>query len=137
MSASPLLGVGFGAENGRDVVAQPEFLSVIGVQNELERLGTRFVDDDTIEINADIPQSITTSANNLEVDLITPSPESWSYLDFFSMHRPESDARSLPTRISLSLLTSNLANVAICLGRGPVYPRHEVRRVVKTSAAIF
>ena len=112
-----------------DQAAQSDFLTALGVQEQLEGLGAKMVDTDTMEIS--ISNSSTLSGTGIgkpDVALgVPPLPH--------SPRRPKASA-PLIMRLSVSLLTTNLAHVAVCLGKGPRYPRWEMGRAVQASVTL-
>lgn len=132
---------------------EPEFLTVIGVHDELQNLGAKLVDNDTIEII--ISQSRPAKHIGLGMDHLSaqpdqqpssPSPESGtpsassatdafmdgtgSLFGFFLTHRRETN---LTLRLNMTMLIANLSRISTCFVRGPGYPRHELGRVIQAS----
>ncbi|CCT74735.1 uncharacterized protein FFUJ_10801 [Fusarium fujikuroi IMI 58289] len=68
----------------------PQFLSVLGVEKQLIALGARFVDNETIELDASALAIL--SGNRLEPSCA--QPESWSFVNLFPSRdsRPQIDA---------------------------------------------
>ncbi|KAI1023949.1 hypothetical protein LB504_005282 [Fusarium proliferatum] len=86
----------------------PQFLSVLGVEKQLMALGARFVDNETIELDASALAIL--SGNRLEPSCA--QPESWSFVNLFPSKdsRPQIDAPRV--RVSLNLLIMNLTKIA-------------------------
>ncbi|SCN66531.1 uncharacterized protein FFB20_02246 [Fusarium fujikuroi] len=107
----------------------PQFLSVLGVEKQLIALGARFVDNETIELDANALAIL--SGNRLEPSCA--QPESWSFVNLFPSRdsRPQIDAPRV--RVSLDLLIMNLTKIAVCLMKGPGFPRQALRGVIEQS----
>lgn len=112
-----------------DDPSQSRFLSVVGVEKQLLALGARIVDAETLELNI-------TSPLTLSLDSPHPrpaQPDSWSFVDFFARSSVPSQANSLTLRLSVSLLVSNLSHQAVCLIRGPGFPRDQLGKAIEAS----
>ncbi|KAK1762842.1 hypothetical protein QBC33DRAFT_551199 [Phialemonium atrogriseum] len=108
--------------------AQPEFLTAVGVQKQLEGLGAKMIDPDTMEISISSSSALSGSGVD-KPDVALGAPP--------LLHSPRPKASApLIMRLSVSLLTTNLAHVAVCLGKGPRYPRWEMGRAVQASVTL-
>lgn len=115
-----------GTEDGSEEDLQPEFLTALGVQEQLESLGAKALGSDLMELNINGYESLqlrsTTDSGLASLGAVRPA------------HAPSSvGSAALIVWLNTSLLTSNLANVAMCLDKGPVYPRRGVARAVEAS----
>ncbi|TVY68419.1 hypothetical protein Focb16_v002508 [Fusarium oxysporum f. sp. cubense] len=107
----------------------PQFLSVLGVEKQLMALGARFVDKETIELDSSALEIL--SGNRLEPSCA--QPDSWSFVNLFPSKdsRPQIDAPRV--RVSLNLLIANLTKIAVCLMKGPGFPRQALRGAIEQS----
>lgn len=107
----------------------PQFLSVLGVQKQLMALGARFVDKETIELDSSALAIL--SGNRLEPSCA--QPDSWSFVNLFPSKdsRPQIDAPRV--RVSLNQLIMNLTKIAVCLMKGPGFPRQALRGAIEQS----
>ncbi|UPK89468.1 hypothetical protein LCI18_000403 [Fusarium solani-melongenae] len=113
-------------DDGSEGDIQPEFLTALGVQQQLESLGAKVLGSDLIELNISGYESLQlrSTADSSPASLSAARPA----------HAPSSvESAALIVWLNTSLLTSNLANVAMCLDKGPVYPRRGVARAVEAS----
>ncbi|KPM42818.1 hypothetical protein AK830_g3769 [Neonectria ditissima] len=83
-------------------LAPPGFLTAIGIQEQLRGLGGRMVDPDTMEIILDNSAASAAEAFNFD----DPSLSGKTTAD---------NSTPLAMRLSVSLLTANLAHTAVCL----------------------
>ncbi|KAH6982764.1 hypothetical protein EDB80DRAFT_592676 [Ilyonectria destructans] len=111
--------------NNRD----PGYLSILGVEKQLLALGGRIIDAETIELNIANPSS----PNNPPSEVLSAQPDSWSFVDFFSPNQLRPRPNVLTMQLSIGLLVSNLARGAVCLMRGPGYPRDELGGAIQES----
>lgn len=107
-----------GLDDGWDdfsFTAQQDYLTAVGVQEQLESLGAKMVDPDTIELSINNPHDRVTT--------------------IFKTCTTTSALQSAPlvVRLSLPLLETNLAQVAMCFVDRPVYPRREIVKVIEAS----
>ncbi|UPK93489.1 hypothetical protein LCI18_004424 [Fusarium solani-melongenae] len=105
----------------------PEFITAFGVHNYLHGLGAKAVDPDTIELGI-IGQRCPESAAKKSDSLPTAFPT--------TNERSLVAPTRLVVRLSTSRLATNLACVAKCWGKGPVYPRHELARAVEAAVIL-
>ncbi|KAF9769777.1 hypothetical protein IL306_012739 [Fusarium sp. DS 682] len=107
----------------------PQFLSALGVQKQLMALGARLVDRETIEMDSSSLAIL--SGNRMEPTCA--QPDSWSFINLF----PSKDSRpamdSPRVRVSLNLLITNLTKIAVCLMKGPGFPRQALRGAIERS----
>ncbi|KAH7136718.1 hypothetical protein B0J13DRAFT_609600 [Dactylonectria estremocensis] len=120
-------GTSTASEHSRDEDLRPEFLTAIGVQEQLESLGAKVLGSDTMELSiSELGLRETNTASS------------------YSTHSASQPTRTpraagsaaLIVQLSTSLLAANLSYVARCLEKGPVYPRHEVARAVEASVIL-
>ncbi|KAF4460711.1 hypothetical protein FALBO_12503 [Fusarium albosuccineum] len=107
------------SDNGQ--VGQPEFLTAVAVQQQLESLGAKVLDPDTIELRIigprnGVEKSISSFMASPNLGLVAPA--------------------RLTVRLNTTLLANSLAYVAKCLDRGPVYPSHEIAGAVEASVIL-
>ncbi|KAM6536403.1 hypothetical protein FALCPG4_002411 [Fusarium falciforme] len=113
-------------DDGSEDDIQPEFLTALGVQQQLESLGAKVLGSDLIELNISGYESLqlrsTADSSPASLGAVRPA------------RAPSSvGSAALIVWLNTSLLASNLANVAMCLEKGPVYPRRGVARAVEAS----
>ncbi|CAG9980661.1 unnamed protein product [Clonostachys byssicola] len=111
----------------------PDYLTVLGVTDLLHNLGARILDSDTLEVRIESSQVNPNIYNvNLAPAPIYPvTPESLSFIDFFAARTYQREP--LVLRLSIPLLTLNLARVSVCFIKGPGFPRVELRKVLEAS----
>lgn len=115
------------SDNFNDRPEQTEFLTALGVQEQLQSLGAKVLSPETMELSISGPGST-------ESDTRRPSS---NFLAF-----PTANALGLaaPARLVLRLntflLATNLSHEAKCLGKGPVYPRHGIAKAIEASVII-
>lgn len=105
-----------------------QFMSVVGVEKQLEALGARMVDKDTLELDIGSP------VNQQMPEQL--QPESWSFVNFFPPESLQPSSKPTRMRVSMSLLVANLTRICVCLMKGPGFPRRELRRVIFESAVM-
>jgi hypothetical protein len=137
-------GVDVGECTNPDLVDVPDCLTAIGIQAELESLGAKMIDSETMEVCLSQSELSGDSDSGVGVVSDTQSPDinmndesalsAWTYFDFFSMRRPEPPRQTL--RMNVSALVKNLAAVAICFARGPGYPRQQLLSIMKASTCV-
>jgi hypothetical protein len=110
----------------------PQFLSVFGVEKQLMALGACFLDKDTVEIST---SSLGVLSGFCHEPLCT-QPESWSFVNLFPSKAPRQRFRSPTVRVSLSLLIENLTKIAVCLMKGPGFPKQALRGVIEKSVIL-
>ncbi|KAF5973934.1 hypothetical protein FBULB1_8003 [Fusarium bulbicola] len=107
----------------------PQFLSVLGVEKQLMALGARFVDKETIELDSSALAIL--SGNRLEPSCA--QPESWSFVNLFPSRDSRPQMGAPKVRVSLNLLIANLTKIAVCLMKGPGFPRQALRGAIGQS----
>ncbi|KAM0083246.1 hypothetical protein ACKRZS_004516 [Fusarium odoratissimum] len=107
----------------------PQFLSVLGVEKQLIALGARFVDKETIELDSSALAIL--SGNRLEPSCA--QPDSWSFVNLFPSKDSRPQLDSPRVRVSLNLLIANLTKIAVCLMKGPGFPRQALRGAIEQS----
>ncbi|KPM44659.1 hypothetical protein AK830_g1918 [Neonectria ditissima] len=105
------------------------YLSILGVEKQLLALGGRVVDSETLELNIASPSSV----DDPPSEVLSAQPDSWSFVDFFSPNQLRPRPNVLTMQLSMPLLVSNLARGAVCLLRGPGYPRDELGGAIQAS----
>ncbi|KAF7561460.1 hypothetical protein G7046_g2685 [Stylonectria norvegica] len=109
--------------------AVTRFLSVVGVEKQLLALGARIVDAETLELNINSP-----APHDFEPsEPVAAQSESWSFVDFFSPDQLRPKPNVLTMRLSMSQLVTNLSQRAVCLMRGPGFPRDELAGAIEAS----
>lgn len=123
--------------------AKEKFVNAMDVYRQLERLGAKMVDRDTIEIIVPCPAANVGThpmANAmLELNAMLNSNDqsrgAWGYIgDFPSSATP--GMTIITMRLSASLLIESLCHVSTCLARGPGYPKHQICRAVETAVTM-
>ncbi|KAF5013454.1 hypothetical protein FDECE_530 [Fusarium decemcellulare] len=112
------------------------FFSIIGVEKQLLALGARVIDSETLELNMVTPpiSSITGPDER--------QPDSWSFVNCFSFPpQPKPGPGAVKVQLSAAQLVASLATRAVCLMRGPGFPRNEIgtaieEAVIKTGWSI-
>ncbi|KAF5609310.1 uncharacterized protein FSUBG_4103 [Fusarium subglutinans] len=107
----------------------PQFLSVLGVEKQLMALGARLVDKETIELDSSALAIL--SGNRLEPSCA--QPESWSFVNLFPSRDSRPQIGAPRVRVSLNLLIANLTKIAVCLMKGPGFPRQALRGAIEQS----
>ncbi|KAK9242158.1 hypothetical protein V1506DRAFT_107359 [Lipomyces tetrasporus] len=116
------------SDHPSDQGLQPEFLTALGVQEQLQSLGAKVLGSDMMEL------SISGGPEFLESGIANSSLTLGAFQPARTPNRMGSAA--LIVRLNTSLLAANLAYVAMCLEKGPVYPRREVARAVEASVIL-
>jgi hypothetical protein len=107
----------------------PQFLSVLGVEKQLMALGACFVDKETIELDSSALAIL--SGNRLEPSCA--QPDSWSFVNLFPSKDSRPQIHTPRVRVSLNLLITNLTKIAVCLMKGPGFPRQALRGAIEQS----
>ena len=107
----------------------PQFLSVVGVEKQLMALGARLVDRETIELDS---SGLTVLSETRQEPTCT-QPDSWSFVNLFPSETPR--PRIYPPRllVSVNSLIHNLSQIAVCLMKGPGFPRQALRNAIEAS----
>lgn len=132
--------------------AEPDFLTAVGVHEELKNLGAKLVDSDTIEIKIGSQSQSSDGGFGLGIGRTSTSGASphmpaWTEGPRQDGNAPESPAggsvfgfllgrrrqRDLTLRLNMTLLIQNLMRHSVCFLRGPAFPRHELGEVVQAS----
>ncbi|KAH6962492.1 hypothetical protein BKA56DRAFT_597811 [Ilyonectria sp. MPI-CAGE-AT-0026] len=115
------------SDNFNDRPEQTEFLTALGVQEQLQSLGAKVLSPDTMELSISGPGSA-------ESDIRRPSS------NFLAFPAANTLGLAAPARLVLRLntllLATNLSNGAKCLGKGPVYPRHGIAKAIEASVIL-
>lgn len=115
------------SDNCHDRPEQSEFLTALGVQEQLQSLGAKVLSPDTIELSISGPGSP-------ESDTGRSAP---TFLAFPTAHTLGLVAPArLVLRLNTFLLATNLSYMAQCLDKGPVYPRHGIARAIEASVIL-
>jgi hypothetical protein len=112
---------------------QHEYLTVIDVQRQLQSLGAKVLDADTMELWLDGSQFGTEDDLSFFSSGSMP-PASWSYIDFFSIYHTQPSTVTM--RLRVPEFVQNMTQISTCLGNGPGYSKRELARVMKASASI-
>ncbi|KAI8720174.1 hypothetical protein NCS52_00462100 [Fusarium sp. LHS14.1] len=115
-----------GTDDGSEDDSQPEFLTALGVQEQLESLGAKVLGSDLMELSISGYESLqiysTADSGPASLGAVRPA------------RAPSSvGSAALIVWLNTSLLTTNLADEAMCLEKGPIYPRRGVARAVEAS----
>ncbi|RMJ16233.1 hypothetical protein CDV36_004153 [Fusarium kuroshium] len=119
-----------GTDDGsEDDDLQPDFLTALGVQEQLESLGAKVLGSDLMELSISGYESLQARS----------TADSGPAL--LSVVRPERTpslvgSAALIVWLNTSLLATNLAHMAMCLEKGPVYPRRGVAKAVEASVVM-
>lgn len=110
-------------------LSAPQFLSVIGVEKQLMALGARLVDRETIELDS----SGLALLSETRQEPTCAQPDSWSFVNIFPSETSRS--RTYPPRVLVNVnsLIRNLSRIAVCLMKGPGFPRQALREVIEAS----
>ncbi|KAJ4218494.1 hypothetical protein NW759_008388 [Fusarium solani] len=112
--------------DGSEDDLQPEFLTALGVQEQLESLGVKVLGSDLMELSISGYESLqarsTADSGPALLGAVRPARVPSSV-----------GSTALIVWLKPSLLATNLAHVAMCLEKGPVYPRRGVARAVEAS----
>ncbi|KAF7543872.1 hypothetical protein G7Z17_g10390 [Cylindrodendrum hubeiense] len=127
-----------GVYKPRDYSQDAEYFSILGVEKQLLALGGRIIDAETLELNiANLTSAssnpVSTPASTPTSEVLSAQPDSWSFVDFFSPNQLRPRPNTLTMQLSIGLLVSNLAQSAVCLMRGPGYPRDELGGAIQAS----
>lgn len=115
------------SDNCHDRPEQREFLTALGVQEQLQSLGAKVLSPDMIELSISGPGSP-------ESDTRRSAP---TFLAFPTAHTLGLVAPArLVLRLNTFLLATNLSYMAQCLDKGPVYPRHGIARAIEASVIL-
>ncbi|KIL88606.1 hypothetical protein FAVG1_07852 [Fusarium avenaceum] len=104
----------------------PQFLSVVGVEKQLKALGARSLEKETVELNLAI-----LSGNRREPLCI--QPESWSFVNLFPSKMPRQRFTSPTVHVSVISLIENLTKIAVCLMKGPGFPKQALKWAIEES----
>jgi hypothetical protein len=107
----------------------PEFLSVLGVEKQLEALGARFLEEDTVELST---SSLAILSRNCQ-EPFCKQPESWSFVNLFPSEAPRQRFTSRTIHVSVSALIDNLTKTAVCLMKGPGFPKQALKGAIEES----
>lgn len=119
---------------GSQLSGLTRFFSIIGVEKQLLALGARVIDHETLELNLTSPPFA-----HCLTDPGEEQPASWSFVNCFSFpgqqHQPKPKSRSdeAMVRLSATRLVSSLALRAVCLMRGPGFPRDEIGSAIEEA----
>ncbi|KAH7126154.1 hypothetical protein EDB81DRAFT_911070 [Dactylonectria macrodidyma] len=120
-------GTSTAPEHSSDKDLQPEFLTALGVQEQLESLDAKVLSPDTMELSIRRQRLSETNTTNSDFTLGATQP---------ALTADTMGSTALRVQLSVSLLAINLSYVAMCLDKGPVYPRREVARAVGASVIL-
>jgi hypothetical protein len=107
----------------------PQFLSVFGVEKQLKALGACSLEKETVEL----------STNNLAIlsgnywEPLCLQPESWSFVNLFPSKTPRQRFKSPTVHVSVNSLIENLTKIAVCLMKGPGFPKQALKGAIEES----
>lgn len=107
----------------------PQFLSVVGVEKQLMALGARLVDKETIEMDSTGLAML--SGTRQEPTCV--QPDSWSFVNLFPSETSQPTIHSPRVLVNVNSLIRNLSRIAVCLMKGPGFPRQALRRAIEAS----
>ncbi|KAI8714129.1 hypothetical protein NCS52_01132300 [Fusarium sp. LHS14.1] len=120
---------------GSQLSGLSRFFSIIGVEKQLLALGARVIDHETLELNLTSPPFA-----HCLTDPGAEQPASWSFVNCFPFPAEQQQARSKSksdmastVRLSAGKLVSSLALRAVCLMRGPGFPRDEIGSAIEEA----
>ncbi|EGU72893.1 hypothetical protein BFJ63_vAg17920 [Fusarium oxysporum f. sp. narcissi] len=105
---------------------QLSFLSVVDIESRLVALGARNRYQDFIEIEIENP-------NKPKEDMGQHFLSHWAVGNFDPFDVGPPKTTNMTIHICLSLLIANLAKCAVCLGRGPAFPVHDLGAAIEAS----
>ncbi|KAL2694749.1 hypothetical protein Neosp_001335 [[Neocosmospora] mangrovei] len=113
-----------GTDDGSEDDSQSEYLTALGVQEQLENLGAKALGSDLMELSISGYESLQIYADSGPASLGAVQPA----------RAPNfGGSAALIVWLNTSVLTTNLADEAMCLEKGPIYPRRGVARAVEAS----
>jgi hypothetical protein len=115
----------------------PRLLTTLGVVQELLNLKARVIDSDTLEITLGHQGSINPRSDMESMNSYRESINERAFSPAVSNNFCDTSAESLDLRLSVPLLTVNLALVATCAKVGPVYPSNEVAKAVEAAIVMI
>ncbi|KAL2676601.1 hypothetical protein Neosp_010365 [[Neocosmospora] mangrovei] len=120
---------------GSQLSGMSRFFSIIGVEKQLLALGARVIDHETLELNLTSPPFA-----HCLTDPGAEQPASWSFVNCFPFPAEQQQAKSKSksdmastVRLSAGKLVSSLALRAVCLMRGPGFPRDEIGSAIEEA----
>ncbi|KAL2873615.1 hypothetical protein SGCOL_011253 [Colletotrichum sp. CLE4] len=109
---------------------QTRFLSVAGVERQLITLGARVVDKETLELTLSGPLKLASGKKR------SLSLESWSFVDCFPPRLQRRSKQAFTVQLNITLLIANLSRCAVCLMKGPGFPRDKLKRAIEDSVVM-
>ncbi|KAF4989108.1 hypothetical protein FGRMN_9351 [Fusarium graminum] len=109
-----------------DGAGQLSFLSVMDVENKLVALGARMLDQDVIELQIENPDKPPQSMNQHFLSHLGVG-------DFDPFPIGQLVSAKMTVHLSMPLLIANLSKSAVCLGRGPAFPVHNLGYAIESS----
>jgi hypothetical protein len=107
----------------------PQFLSVVGVEKQLMALGARLVDKETMEMDS----CGLAMLSGTRKEPTCAQPDSWSFVNLFPSETSRPTIHSPRVLVSVKLLIRNLSRIAVCLMKGPGFPRQALRKAIEES----
>ncbi|KAI3548876.1 hypothetical protein CSPX01_02899 [Colletotrichum filicis] len=111
---------------------QTRFLSVAGVERQLIALGARVVDKETLELRMSGPLKLTSDTGKKR----SLESESWSFVDCFPQTLQRRSKKTFTVQLNITLLIANLSRCAVCLMKGPGFPRDKLNRAIEDSVVM-
>ncbi|KAJ3940464.1 uncharacterized protein N0V96_009465 [Colletotrichum fioriniae] len=111
---------------------QTRFLSVAGVERQLIALGARVVDKETLELRLNGPLKLVGDTGKKR----SLASESWSFVDCFPQTLKRRSRKAFTVQLNITLLIANLSRCAVCLMKGPGFPRDKLKRAIEDSVVM-
>lgn len=106
-----------------------QFLSVFGVEKQLKALGACSLEKETVELSTN---NLAILSGNFQEPLCI-QPESWSFVNLFPSKTPRQRFTSPTIHVSVSSLIENLTKIAVCLMKGPGFPKQALKGAIEES----
>lgn len=110
----------------------PRFLSAVGVEKQLMALGARLVDKETIELDS----SGLAILSQTRQEPTCAQPDSWSFVNLFPSETSRPTIYPPRVLVSVNSLIQNLSQIAVCLMKGPGFPRQALRKAIEASVVM-
>ncbi|KAK1724938.1 uncharacterized protein BDZ83DRAFT_621197 [Colletotrichum acutatum] len=111
---------------------QTRFLSVAGVERQLIALGARVVDKETLELKLSRPLKLASDTGKKR----GLASDSWSFVDCFPQTLQRRSKKAFTVQLNITLLIANLSRCAVCLMKGPGFPRDKLKRAIEDSVVM-
>ncbi|KAK1624673.1 hypothetical protein BDP81DRAFT_437193 [Colletotrichum phormii] len=109
---------------------QTWFLGVAGVERQLIALGARVVDKETLGLTLSGPLKLASGKKR------SLASESWSFVDYFPQTLQRRSKKAFTVQLNNTLLIANLSRCAVCLMKGPGFPRDKLKRAIEDSVVM-